>query len=179
HIFCLYDTLIHVPLIVSPPTDTTAVSSIDEQVSLVDLHPTFLDAAGGSPQDYPYADTLLPIDDPPVHEYTFSEYAGYDGPIQRLNRRYPAFDTSQFARSLQSIRGEEYKLIVGSDGTTELYEWREDPHESTDRSEASPDVVAELRGELSTHLDQLDDRGALETIDDPAVEQQLRELGYL
>lgn len=188
HVFSLYDTLLHVPMVIKPPDGTPAGRRIDAQASLVDLHPTFLEAAGVEPPGYELATSLLGFEEGPYHEYTFAEYAGFDGPIERLARKYPDFDASRFARPLQAVRDDEYKLIVtgDSDGLSgdgnverELYAWREDPRETTDLSAEYPAITDRLVTALRDHLPSLDAPGEFETPDDPDLETQLEDLGYL
>jgi arylsulfatase A-like enzyme len=186
HNFCLYDTLTHIPLVIKPAETAERQSPggkrIQNQVSLLDLHPTFLQAAGAPVPDYELSESLLDFEERQYHQYTFAEYAGFDGPIKRLNRKYPAFDANRLARPLQSIRGDEYKLIVS--GTPdiedhELYAWREDPGEEHDLSAEHSGVVNELKTALRDRLPQLDDAGEFDVPDDEELASQLEDLGYL
>ncbi|WP_225334129.1 sulfatase [Halomicrobium urmianum] len=183
HAFCLYDTLLHVPLVIKPPATGDAASvagrTIDEQVSLVDLHPTFLDAAGASMPEYDFAESLLNFEQRRYHDFTFAEYAGFEGSIQRLQRKYPDFDPTQFARTIQSVRDDKHKLIVDNDGNRELYAWRADPGETEDLADQRPEVVDALEAELEGSLNPLDSPGDFATPDDPELEEQLRDLGYI
>jgi arylsulfatase A-like enzyme len=185
HIFSLYDTLLHVPLVVKPARTgggaTPAGRRIDNQVSLVDLHPTFVEAAGGSPPSYDLTESLLDFEDRSYHDYTFAEYAGFDGPIERLNRKYPEFDAARFARPLQAVRDDEYKLVVaGTDGgDRELYAWRDDPAESRDLADEAGETVDDLAAVLRDRLERPDAPGEFEAPDDEDLQAQLEDLGYL
>lgn len=183
HIFCLYDSLIHVPLVVKPAVSgdapTPAGRTVDNQVSLVDLHPTFLEAAGATPPDYDLATSLLGFEDRQYHDYTFAEYAGFDGTVQRLDRKYPDLNTTRYARTLQAVRDDEHKLIVGSDGSRELYAWRDDPGETADLADDYPGVVSDLETVIDERLGVLDDPGTFETPDDAELRSQLEDLGYI
>jgi len=184
HIFSLYDTLIHVPLVIKPPqttagSDAPAGTIIDNQVSLMDLHPTFLEAAGESVPESDLTESLLDFAERQYHDYTFAEYAGFDGPIERLNRKYPDFEATQFAKTLQSVRDDEFKLIVDSEGGRELYAWREDPREQDNLIDAHPEVADRLEAVIDERLEPLDSPGTFETPDDPELQSQLEDLGYL
>jgi arylsulfatase A-like enzyme len=183
HIFCLYDSLIHVPMVVKPPADgdvpAYAGRAVDNQVSLVDLHPTFLEAAGATIPEYDLTESLLDFEDRKYHEYTFAEYAGFHGSIQRLKRKYPDFDAAQFAVTFQSVRDDDHKLIVDSDGGRELYAWRDDPGETTDLVEDHPAIADRLEGVIDDQLEPLDSPGSFETPDDPDLQAQLEDLGYI
>jgi len=187
HIFSLYDTLLHVPLVIKPPSTGTASAQaadvIDNQVSLIDLHPTFLEAAAVSPPEYEHTESLLGFEDRQYHEYTFAEYAGFDGPIKRLQRKFPGFEATQFARPLQSVRDDEHKYIVtgalDGDHEQELYAWRTDPRETTDLVEERPDVADDLADVLRVSLNPLDSAGEFAAPDDEELADQLKDLGYL
>ncbi|MFB6298530.1 MAG: sulfatase [Salinirussus sp.] len=186
HIFCLYDTLLHVPLVVKPPatgeSGTSTGITVDDQVSLIDLHPTFLEAAGATTPEYEFSESLNDFEERQYHDFTVAEYAGFDGPISRLERKYPEFDARRFARPLQAIRDDQYKLVVtgGQDAEEcELYAWRDDPGETTDLSEERPELVADLRGNLREKFPELDGPGEFHRPEDEEVAAQLEELGYL
>ncbi|MFB6196397.1 MAG: sulfatase [Haloplanus sp.] len=179
HIFCLYDTLVRVPLIVSPPRDVADGTVVDGQVSLIDLEPTFREAAGAPRREYPHSESLLDFEDRRYHEYTFSEYAGFHGPIRRLERKYPEFDPSGYARGLQSVRDDEYKLVVDSAGDRELYAWREDPAEQTNLLPERSDTADRLEAVLDERLGALTMPEGYTAPDDAELEAQLKDLGYL
>jgi|GEM_PF-1175624 len=186
HIFSLYDTLLHVPLVIKPPASaggsadgSVAGRTVDEQVSLVDLHPTMLEAAGAPAPDYGPSESLYDFADRRYHDHTFAEYAGFDGPVRRLQRKYPEFDAERYARSLQAVRDDEHKLIVTEDGDRELYAWREDRYERENLVDERPDVADALEGVLRETLDPLDSPGNFRTPDDPELEDQLEDLGYI
>jgi arylsulfatase A-like enzyme len=188
HNFSLYDTLLHVPLVIKPPRSggefpAPAGAVIDEQVSLVDLHPTILEAAEGTPPDYPLTESLMGFEDQRYHDYTFAEYAGFDGPIERIQRKYPDFDAAQFARPLQAVRDDEHKLILtGSlDGEydRELYAWRDDAYENCDLLAERSDAADELLGIIRDRIKPLDDSDEFNIPDDQDLEAQLKDLGYL
>jgi hypothetical protein len=108
--------------------------------------------------------------------------------IERLERKYPDFDAGHFACRIQAIRDDEHKLIVtggddrdpeDGDRGCELYAWREDPLETTDLAVEQPAIADRLATTLRDHLQPLDGPGEFETPDDPGLEAQLRDLGYL
>lgn len=178
HAFCLYDSLLDVPLVVSPPGGEPSGLVVDNQVTLIDLHPTFLEAAGVEPPAYEPASSLLPFEDRQFHEFTFAEYAGFSGPKSRLERKFPEFETTHLARTLQSVRSTNYKLIVDSDGSEELYEWQEDSGEMNDLSTERPEVCAELRNVIDEELGELRLDGSIDEPEDPDLREQLENLGY-
>jgi len=187
HLFSLYDSLVHVPLVVKPAREIDGAdqpgTAIDNQVSLMDLHPTFLEVAGESPTEYDLTESLLGFEERRYHDYIFAEYAGFDGPLERLKRKYSDFDASQFARPLQSVRDNSHKLILtgllDGDYDRELYAWRDDPDETDDRAEEEPTVADRLETVLRDHLEPLDSPGEFSAPNDEELEEQLKDLGYL
>lgn len=179
HNFCLYDSLVHVPLIVKPPGGTPTGRVIDEQVSLVDLEPTIREAADVPRDNYPHTESLLDFENRRYHEYTFSEYAGYAGPVERLQRKFPDFDATQFVCTLQSVRNEEYKLIIDDRGNRELYAWRDDPREKQNLVDEQPDLADELESILEDTFDPLKRPDEFNKPDDDIIKQQLQDLGYI
>lgn len=191
HVFSLYDTLLHVPMIIKPPSGISNMRQIDEQVSLIDLYPTFIETAGAESSSYELTTSLLGFEQKSYHEYTLAEYTGFDGPIERLGRKYPNFDTTQFANPLQAIRDNEHKLIMTMDGnmgtdseedrnqSRELYAWSDDPHETTDIARDRPEIVDQLTTALRRRLPRLEAPGEFEIPDNPDLEAKLKNLGYL
>jgi hypothetical protein len=123
------------------------------------------------------------FEDQRYHDYTFAEYAGFDGPIERIQRKYPDFDAAQFARPLQAVRDDEHKLILtGSlDGEydRELYAWRDDAYENCDLLAERSDAADELLGIIRDRIKPLDDSDEFNIPDDQDLEAQLKDLGYL
>ena len=181
HLFCLYDSLVRVPLVIKPATTDVAGRVIDNQVSLTDLHRTFVEVAGATDPtpDYELTESLLDYTDRKYHDHTFSEYAGFEGPIKRLDRKFDGVDTAQYAKTLQSVRDDTHKLIVESTGERELYAWRSDPDETTNLVDEEPEKADELATVLDESLNRLDSPGSFETPDDPELASQLKDLGYL
>ena len=178
HQFCLYDTLLHVPLIMSFPQLEGEVAE-DKLVSHVDIVPTVLDLIG-----LPYSDLLPGISmvRDEIHHHIFSEY----GPplmIKMFEKYYPGFDYSQYDRMLKSIRTRTHKLIVASGGEEELYDLTQDPVEGHNLIEQELDLATHLRETLSRNLGPEYQEGEslweLVEDDDKAVERRLQALGYL
>ena len=178
HQFCLYDTLLHVPLIMSFPQLEGGVVE-DKLVSHVDIVPTVLDLIG-----LPYSDLLpgISLVREESHRHIFAEY----GPplmTKMFENYYPGFDYSRYDRMLKSIRTRTHKLIVASDGEEELYDLTQDPSESHNLIEQELDLATHLREILSRSLgpEYQEREGLWELVedDDKVVERRLRALGYL
>jgi len=197
HIFSLYGSTVHVPLLVVPPGGTPEALVRSEPVSLVDLFATILAAAGveqaetvGSSRD------LLAADRQAGGEPVLAEYY-YPLQALQLFERVPA-ETKRAAigphlRRLRSIEHDGLRLIWSSSGEVELFDLETDPREQIDvagdpryadrqraltaRLEA---FVADAGGPtpLPIGVPRPVSEGAFEGLDEASAEL-LRELGYL
>ena len=140
HGFTLYQELIHVPLIVHLPGSDTPVN-IDDYVSSIDLMPTMIDLlAIQSSEQLKHqlrGQSLVPaMQGTPVQRDVFSE-TNY--------REYT------YKRSIITPTG--MKLVYTLDlRDRELYDLRNDPHETHDLAEADPDVADRLQSRLFAHF---------------------------
>ena len=72
----MYDPIVHIPLIIRHPGSVAAPSEVNDLVSLMDLGPTILEAAGVDMPTYLEGRSLLPyLDDEPIEprEFVFCE----------------------------------------------------------------------------------------------------------
>ncbi|WP_123538589.1 sulfatase [Halosimplex salinum] len=184
HQYCLYDTLVHVPLVIHGGAFTGG-DDLDDLVSLVDLAPTLLDAAGvdapGAREAF-HGTSFHPDADASPREFVVSEYMAPQPSMAALERNLGEVPDhlTRFDRSLRSIRTDEHKLVRGSDGSERLYDLDADPGETTDVSEARPEVVTDLSDALDDWLDTVDaagDRGSVSIGGER--KERLEQLGYL
>ncbi|HYC01367.1 MAG TPA: sulfatase [Candidatus Limnocylindrales bacterium] len=165
----LYDTEMHVPLLVKLPKSAQAAvkpgTRIKTWAQLLDVAPTILAASGVSiPEAFQGRDLFSQT---PVPQALFAE-EDHEGNI------------------LHSVRTERWKLITANEGNprglapVELYDIAADPGETRNVAADHPDVVAELRSTLDA-LKQMaaaravaGESGAI----DPAAKEKLRSLGY-
>ena len=106
----LWNRATHVPLIISAPGVTKAGSRCDRPVSLVDLYPTLTDLAGLPRPNKLDGDSLRPLLQNPAHPWS-----------------RPALTT--YGRGNHALRSERWSYIRYHDGSEELYDRRQDPHE--------------------------------------------------
>jgi len=176
HKFSLYDTLLRVPLVVRPPGGADG-RRLDHPVSLADLFATILAVAGAPTPDRPHSRNLLPFDDEPRHEHVFAEVGRKSYDV--ISDADPAYEPPpEHAGPLQSVRDEQFKLIVGQEGHAELYDWREDPGEREDLSDSRPETVAELSAVLEAETDDMAAEAADEEQVSDSVKETLEHLGY-
>jgi arylsulfatase A-like enzyme len=184
HQYCLYDTLIHVPLVVHGGAFTDR-DDLTDLVSLVDLAPTLLDTAGIEALDARegfQGRSFHPQSNAPAREFVVSEYMAPQPTMEALERHVGDLpeEIYRFDRSLRAIRTDQHKLVRGSDGSLELYDLAADPDETTELSGTDEELVDRLAGTLDEWLDSFE-RATLEesvSMGDQRKEQ-LEQLGYL
>jgi arylsulfatase A-like enzyme len=184
HQYNVYDTLLHVPLIVHGGAFSGGPSADDRLVQLPDLVPTLLDVTGiDAPalREQSQARSFSPAT-APRREYAISEYISPQPPVETLEARFSTLPDYAHAydRTLRAIRTDDHKLITGSDGLQELYHVASDPNEAVDRSDEKPDHTARLQHRLDEWLDSFThaDPNTAPTIND-ATRDRLAELGYM
>ncbi|AHG02800.1 sulfatase [Halobacterium sp. DL1] len=184
HQYCLYDTLVHVPLVLDGGS-FSGEGELTNLVSLVDLAPTLLDEAG---IDAPAAResfqgvSVHPDADSEPREFVVSEYAEPQPSMEALERNVEDLPEHvyQYDRSLRAIRTEEYKFVRGSDGLRELYDLAADAGENDDIADAEPAVADDLESTLDEWLASFEhaDTDESVTISDDRKDR-LEQLGYL
>ncbi len=184
HQYCLYDSLVHVPLVVQGG-QFDDYGEITDLVSLTDIAPTLLDVAGieaPKARESFQGRSFHPDSDDSSHEFVISEYMAPQPSMDALERHVEDLPSEiyEFDRSLRSIRTTEHKLVRGSDGTTELYDLVNDPGETTNVSGERPALVEQLSGKLDEWIHAFDQA---ETDGDVLIEgnrkKQLENLGYI
>jgi arylsulfatase A-like enzyme len=157
HYTTFYDEVMNVPLVVSEGTGRN-----DEIVGLTDVPPTLLQMAGVDvPETYCGSDLSAVIDG--EEERTHVLGTKDDGNGGRV-----------FA-----YRDHEWKYITRP-GRTELYDLTADPEETTDVSDAHPEVLEKAESVLDGLRGNIEDTNVdLDEVEmDENVKQRLRDLGY-
>jgi arylsulfatase A-like enzyme len=182
HQYSLYDTLLHVPLIVDGGP-FSEYGSDDQLVQITDIVPTILDALDiedSSLQRQSQGQSILASDF--NREVAYAEYLSPMPSREAIEARVgdPNNVIGDYLRSLRSIRRDGYKLIIGSDGQNELYDTTTDPNETTNIADTHPERVTDMESELQDWLDSFEKSVS----DDPdeisdTVEDTLEQLGYL
>jgi len=178
HQLGLFDTLVHVPLLIRYPPAFPAGSIRDELVSLVDVPPALLSLATDQPHG-----PGGPLLGGPARRAVFIEY---DRPTHTLEliRDRLGIDPAPWDRTLRGVRTSELKWIEASDGRHEAYDLRVDPGEQNnlvDERGTVPEVVSPLAG----LLDEVSSRWVPRAESEPPppiseeTAERLRSLGYL
>lgn len=146
HKMSLYDTLIHVPLIVRYPPAVPSNQRVRSQVQTIDLFSTLLDLCRIEPPGMT-ASRVLPFRDvaDSSRPYTFAEFGKPDLFLKVFSEKFPGIDYSSFDRSLKTVRTDRYKLIWASDGRHELYDIAGDPGETVNLYKSRADVAENLQ----------------------------------
>jgi len=180
HYFCLYNTLLHAPLVIRMPGVVPSGVVVEEPVenrlvwSLIDMVLEERSVEGEIPVDR-FVSALSAEDDlggPILAEL-------YSRPLtteiwQRSPRR------ERYDRRLRSIVLGKMKYIWASSGTHELYDLDSDPEESFNLIDERPDDARRLREILEAKVAALE---SVETGDGPefsdAMKERLKALGYI
>ena len=183
HQLCLYNPLIHVPLIIRFPR-LFSPQTIDERVSLIGIFPAIFDILNAERGEL--RDTENASETPVFHWTTadqriIAEYTNGLGMMKSAIRNEdPDFDFSPFDRDLKSLIMGNYKYIWDSTGREELYEIRVDPNEENDIAGREQDMILQFRQILAESTNAGEKRPQFEgapPIDD-ATRDALKALGY-
>ncbi|WP_135820452.1 sulfatase [Halostella litorea] len=184
HQYCLYDTLLHVPLVVAGGA-FQGRGEDDRLVSLVDMPPTLLDAAdvaAPAARDGFQGRSVHPDADADPNEHVFAEYLEPQPSMAALEEHVDDLppEVYEYDRSLRAVRTAEHKLVRGSDGSRELYSVADDPGEQRDLVRRRPERAEQLESVLDRWLDSFEAADADGEVDiDAGRQEQLEQLGYL
>jgi len=167
HVHQLYDTLLHVPLIVSWPGHLAEGQVVTQPVSHVDLLPTVVDLLGLPDEFERSGSSLAPL------------MSGQDWPAAAIVSE--TFRPEARA-DLKSVIAEGYKLIHDLDQDRyELYRLDDDPGELRDLSETDTETLRRLAALLASRVREAGARAMASSDEALSAEdlERLRALGYL
>lgn len=164
HSWTPYDELIRVPLIVKLPGGRSAGKVIDDQVRLVDVMPTVLDAVGAPIPPNIDGCSLLPL----IEGQTLDESC-------QLAVSEIADDNS---KPTLALRTSTIKYIHQSDAPDELYDLQTDPGELTNIVDDRPEDAARLLA-IATSLVAQRRQDVGQTNLDASAIRELKALGYI
>ncbi len=167
HGFFVYDSTIHVALIVRPPGGGLAGKVVDSAVSHVDIFPTVLDVVGLSAPKRVHGESLLPL----INGDLGDERAVYSESL------YPLLHYGW--APLRALRQGHLKLI--SSPRPEAFDIRSDPGETDDLAAEDPAMVENLEIRLAELRDVIESEarvgGSAPEMDSETL-AQLQALGY-
>lgn len=129
HQFGLYDSALHVPLVLRCPEKVPRGFVLDDIVQPIDVMPTVLAIAGvSSPELLPGRAILQQAQAAPGPAFAIAEsFRCSWGPYRR---RFPGYDWDRLRVRTKAIRTRREKFIWRSDEANELYDVVQDPHET-------------------------------------------------
>ncbi|MFX0195068.1 MAG: sulfatase [Candidatus Hodarchaeota archaeon] len=188
HYWCLYDTLIRIPLLVKFPFHVGLAGRISKVVQNVDIFPTVLSILGEEDEEVweqvQGNDLLEQTAYKREPELGISELVKVFGPDKRKYKElFPQFD-----RRLLSVRTSDRKFIYSSREDHEFYDLLDDPSESrnlfTDGGNCSYlmekafKYYRRMDGFYQSNRDKIDGDQDAEKIDESVIEH-LKSLGYM
>ena len=187
HYFCLYDTLIKIPLLVKFPAHIGLAGRISQVVQNVDIFPTILSQLGikdTTVWEQTQGNDLLGLAAPRREQgLAVSELVKAFGPDRAQYRE----QLSRFDRRLLSVRTRNRKFIHSSRGDHECYDLAKDPAEMhnlypdesfSDLMEKAPKYYARMNDFYRSNREKIDGETAENNIDESTIEQ-LKALGYM
>lgn len=180
HGISLYNSLIHVPLIMRGGDDFRGGGRVSDIVQLHDLHSTLLGLAGGSGLDSPM-EASLDLRGGSGRTEAYAQLAARSRKWANVRDRFPDFDTRPHDVEMQAVVTENHKLIWKSDGCHEFYDIRKDPGELLNLYPEGGPELNDCASRLSafratTATPRIEGRRAV--YEDEVVER-LRALGYV
>jgi len=182
HMMTMYDTALHIPLIVRFPPAFPPATRITSMTSIIDVAPTVATLCGvGDGFGPALAAPSLASSDRVAREYIL---AGNERPvsgIELLKNRYPGYDWASIDFRMRALRTVSHKLIWNENRDVELYNLNKDPGESENLAREQADKQRRLMGILQGRFKAIassKEHPMLESEDEETLER-LRSLGYI
>jgi arylsulfatase A-like enzyme/Tfp pilus assembly protein PilF len=168
HGYFIYDSTVHVPLLVRVPGPGFAGIRVPQQVRTVDVLPTILDLVGVPTPEPVHGRSLVPMLVDPEHDEPRPAY----GESMSVHLQYGW-------SALYSLRTDSHKFIDAP--RAELYDLERDPGESDNILRPEAEYAEELRAQLAALREKIQ-AGAPETQEanlDQKTLSMLASLGYV
>ncbi len=183
HLLSMYETTLHVPLLIRYPENFKAGDRVNDLVSLLDILPTILDFCnirGEIAMPNPQTASLA-RQDRSKRKFIVAENERPMNGIRLVRSKFPAFDTTMIEHPMRAIRTERHKYIWRGGGSAELYDLKADPGELHNLIDEQPDIRSKLHGMLAKWTEEKPVTGDLSPFEGKDVEnlKVLRSLGYL
>jgi arylsulfatase A-like enzyme len=189
HAFSVDDRLLHVPLIIRYPKRVSPGERVSRVVQINQIFPTILDIIGitGEGNDTLQVASLFhqppSVESPAAHG--FAELDTFFEGIQALINMNRNCFVDKYARGYTTIRDQNFKYILASDGAEEIYKLDDDPSETKNVLNRYPDKAIKLRLKMDAFLNSFDvpDLTLIDSEKARKADQQtlqgLRDLGYI
>jgi arylsulfatase A-like enzyme len=187
HQYSVYETLLHVPLIMRYPRKLGMGRRIADPVSLIDIVPTAIELLGFDARELESTlpgKSLLGMMESgrPADRSILAEYTAPAHRLEKLRARNQPAEERYYTRNLRAWYRGRFKFIWASDGEHELYDLEEDPRELRNLIAERPQLARAMEKSLHRYLARLHySYGSLEEVSplDEAHLERLRGLGYL
>lgn len=157
HHFCLYDSLLHVPLILYYPQILFGRQLIRGVVSSVDIFPTIMSICNIKMNLDVQGESLYPIKKQGFHKYVCAESGSNLMSIEETDLKHSFWRFRSKLQSLdvglKSIRDKKFKYIVSAHGEEQLFDFAKDPHEEQNIVNEKPKVAHCMRKKLEKVID--------------------------
>ncbi len=191
HAFGVGEALLHVPLIISYPPAVRAGTTVDSITEVRDIPYTIMHIVGAdfeTASAYSARSLLAPSPNDRPFAYAHRRQQGEKRREQfRKNRWARRF--LQYDQDVHVLRTQQWEFKLYGDGERALYEIEKDLAEEHDLAEQRPDVADQLQQTLEDFLAQAHSAPSPQPTEPvtpdyteaehQAVEQRLKELGYL
>jgi len=183
HLLSMYDTTLHIPLIIRYPGRLQAGSKNDDLVSLVDIAPTILDLCSieTNLSSLVTRDLSLANKSRHIRKCIFAENEHPTNGIKIMKSKHPRFDVSTIDCRMRAIRTKQHKFIWSIGKNKQLHDFKVDPDEMLNIINSEPSVTSKLERTLSAWMKQTASVGnimPLESHDKESLDI-LRSLGYI
>ena len=186
HQFCLYDSLIRIPMIWHYPRLIKGPKTVRSLVSIVDVLPSILRLIDLPTESYPYLQghplfSDQGLDTQALLPFIIAEYYTHPGALRQLQKMAPNFDRSSLDKGLKCIRTDRHKFIIDSKGHEELYDLTNDSKEQHNIRREASGIASQLRETLFKNTREFahDIRAGVLAEQDETTRKQLTALGYL
>jgi arylsulfatase A-like enzyme len=175
HGYTLHEEVLRVPLYVKLPFQREA-RSVPVRASLMDIHPTVLDALGVRLPNPVDGTSLLPLlrgerrTDAGLERRPLLQQIDWEKRCVARSMLAGRFKLVEIERNYEGLRSE-----------TRLYDLGADPRETRNLASQHPDMVARLRREMREAFERYEVEGSVEpeNVLDELDAERLRALGYL
>jgi len=185
HQFCLYDTLLKVPLIIKLPGSEQKGKREGKYVQLLDIYHTILDVL-----DIQVKERHVPrrsLLNPNYGERVISEHEVPEIALSFLKKRFPDFEANDFDQESRCLYLDGTKYIWHSKTEDELYDLATDPGEKTNLIAREREKAARLSQLLKERTESFKARRCRNESDMDSTKKEmseemkdrLRDLGYI
>ena len=183
HTLSMYETTLHIPLVVRYPERFKAGTTVGDLVSVIDIAPTIQEICNiksGIGELKP-EEMSLARESRLRRSFVTAENERPLTAIALMKAKYPAFDVGTIDYRMRAIRTEVYKLIWNIGGAVEMFDIQADPGELHDISGEQLETRDKLHKMLSEWMERIPLAGDVSFLEGRDEESMkiLRSLGYV